>query len=132
MLRSSAIASILVLGLTGASYANSVVAFGAITDHRGMPIENAQVFIGYWEPMNLCPTPISDVVTADEFGIYSVVAPYSEFEYGTTYHLFSRVDDTQGYSSEAEQLWQIHVYPINPMYFSISFKDPGTNGWPCP
>ncbi len=132
MLRSSAIAATLLLAAATASYGNSVIAYGAITDQRGFPIEGAQVAIGYWEPMNLCPTFISDVVTADANGVYSVAAPYNAFEYGTVYHLFSRVDDTQGYSSEAEKLWDLTVYPVHPMYFEISFEDPGTNGWPCP
>ncbi len=126
MFRNSAIASLLVLAMTSASFAHSVIAYGTVTDQRGFPLEGAQVFIGYYSPMTPCPIRVSDLVEADHNGVYSVDAAYRELERGTTYHLFARTLPTQGYSSEASKLWNPDYLPLNPMYFQIPMVNPGT------
>ncbi len=126
MFRLSAIATILALTMTTASYSNSVIAYGTVTDRWGLPIEEAQVFIGYRSPMTPCPIPVSDIVNPDANGVYSVAVPFRELVRGTRYHLFARSENTQGYSSEADKVWDQDFWPISPMYFHAEIESPGT------
>ena len=91
-----------------------------------MPIEDAELFIGYRSPFTPCPIEVSDIVNPDANGVYSVAVPYRELVRGTRYHLFARSINTQGFSSEADKLWDQDYFPINPMYFRIEVESPGT------